>query len=153
MLQVRWSRPAESETMVRSCVPWPWGVAGVGLEPPGSAFERLAGKPILWFWLGARPAGEPHQPRVHQSWRDLVADVAGCIGRGIGGVSLAPNRGLVGPDGRLVLSPELEGLLSSSPIPLPASTESTRRATRAVERHGLPIQVRRAGLTAWAEQR
>jgi hypothetical protein len=141
MLQVWWSCPADREDTLQACAPWPWGVAGVGPESPGEAFNRLAGKPILWFWLGDRPADAPAHTRTHQRWREMVTDVRACVSRSVGGVRLAPNRGLFAADGALILSAELEGLLSNSPMAIRMSSKSVRPAERAITRHQLSVQL------------
>ena len=141
MLQLRWSRPEDSQDALRECAPWPWGIAGAGAGLPGDALGRLIGKPILWFWLGHCPTAAPAHARVHQQWREMVEDVRGCVSRSVDGITLAPNRGLLAPDGKLVLSAELEGLVSSSPMAIRMSSKSVRPAERAIARHQLSVRL------------
>lgn len=142
MLQVWWARPGESEALVDSCAPWPWGIAGSGPAAPAATLARLDGKPVLWFWLGDPPDVTPRGTRLHRRWRDLARDVTGCLGRSLAGLRLAPNRGLLAPGGGLVLSAEVEGLLSSGEAALPLASNLARSATRAVIRHKLPVRMR-----------
>ena len=141
MLHVRWSGQGDRQDTLRACAPWPWGIAGSGPELPGEAFSRLSGKPILWFWLGECPTAATAHARIHQQWREMVTDVRVCLSRSVGGIRLAPNRGLLAPPGKLVLSAELEGLLSSSPMAIRMSSKSVRPAERAIAKHQLSVQL------------
>ena len=141
MLHVRWARPEDSSEVLDRCVPWPWGIGGMGAGALDGPSQLLLAKPILWFWLGDLPGGSAIPARRHTRWPDLADDVQRCAGRSVGGVRLAPNRGLIGPGGELVLSPALEGLVSSSPAPIRVSTGALRSVSRAIARSGLPVRV------------
>ncbi|HEY8740313.1 MAG TPA: hypothetical protein VIN56_06950 [Candidatus Dormibacteraeota bacterium] len=144
MIQVTWSRPGELEAALEGCVPWPWAVAGSGSALPAACVAALRGLPVLWFWLGEAPASVPRDVRAHGRWRELLADVRDCLARTLGGVRLAPNRGLVGPAQDLVLSAELEGLFAAAPAPMRLSSRVARAAVRAVDRHRLPLTLVRS---------
>lgn len=141
MLQVTWGRPSDAALALAAIAPWPWAVAGNGDEAPLAAIELLAARPVLWFWLGVAPAGLPAHTRAHARWRDLMTDTRACLTRSVGGVRLAPNRGLLGPDADLILSAELEGLVASAPLPMRLSSRSIAPARRVLARQRLPISV------------
>lgn len=140
MLQVWWATPDTAEDVLDRCVPWPWGIGGVGDVGDSSPALALAGRPVLWFWLGQLPSGLPVHARRHDRWPSLADDVRHAIARSVGGVRLAPNRGLVGPSGELVLSPPLEGLLCS-PVPMQMTTSARRSAAFSLRRSGLPLRL------------
>jgi hypothetical protein len=145
MLNVTWSRPSDVATALEEILPWPWAVGGTGPDVPGSAVAALAGRPVLWFWLGAAPDGLPAHTRSHQRWREMATDVAESLGRSVGGVRLAPNRGLLGPNADLILSAELEGLIAMAPRPMHLSSRALAPARRVVARRGLPLALVRDG--------
>ena len=139
MLQLAWTRRNTVAASVAACLPWPWAVCGVGEGLEEVAFARVLSLPVLWFWLGVAPGWVPSHRRAHRGWRDLVADIRGCLGRSIGGVSLAPNRGLHGPWKQLILSPGLEGLVASSPDPVAMPTRVEALLKQAMRKHDLPL--------------
>ena len=147
MLQVWWASTATAEEVTGRCVPWPWGIAGVGNAGLPAPVLKLAGLPVLWFWMGQLPGGLPAHARSHDRWPALADDVRRSVARAVGGVRLASNRGLVSPVGELVLSPALEGLLCS-PVPMHLTAASRRAASLVLGRSGLPLRlVSDAGLT------
>ncbi|MFN2466501.1 MAG: hypothetical protein ABR598_09590 [Candidatus Dormibacteria bacterium] len=140
MVQVTWTVPELIAEAADAAVPWPWAIAGTGGELAVPVIEPLSGSPVLWFWLGTPPATVPSGTRAHAKWREVLVDIQGCLGRCVGGVRLAPNRGLLSPEAGLVLSPELEALVSAAPAPMRLSSRAARAAARAVERHRLPLK-------------
>ncbi|MDQ6747502.1 MAG: hypothetical protein M3010_05275 [Candidatus Dormibacteraeota bacterium] len=145
MVQLTWTTPDELPAAIAAAVPWPWAVSGSGNRLDGSAVNALRGMPVLWFWLGSPPAAAPAGTRQHDRWRGLLDDLRTCLARNVAGVRLAPNRGLLDGVGGLILSPELEGLLAAAPLALPLSSRAAIAAARAIERHRLPLSLRRDG--------
>lgn len=145
MLQVVWSDLANYPEREAGCRPWPWAICGVGDGPTAELFGAVIPRPVIWYWFGSAPAWLPAHARLHTRWRSLAADVSQCLGRSIGGVSLAPNRGLLGPRAELVLSPELEALIASSPAPVTMPARGRAAATRVVTRHRLPLLLASTG--------
>lgn len=139
MLQVSWSDVAGCAGRVVEYRPWPWAVCGTGVGPDPTAVAAVIRRPVIWFWLGTAPRWFPPHGRVHARWRDLLADVRTCLDRSLAGVSLAPNRGLIGPGRELVLSPELEALVASSPTPVTMARRAEGPLNRVLARHRLPL--------------
>jgi hypothetical protein len=152
MLQVWWGQSDDVPRLIDMCIPWPWGVAGRGPGATDKACQMLRNKPVLWFWLGDQPRSVPRHTRAHPRWRELAGDVCKCVSQTVGGVRLAPNRGLVDPAGELVLCPALEGLLSNTPTPMRLSPRHIRQASEAIERQHLPLRLRQMGGAAWLER-
>lgn len=141
MLQVTWARPAAVGGTLAEIAPWPWAVAGTGPSCPGAAVGLLSGRPILWFWLGVPPAGLPAHTRAHLTWRALATDTLECLGRSVGGVRLAHNRGLIGPRADLIISAELEGLVANAPQPMRLRRRALAPAERVLQRLNIPLSL------------
>lgn len=139
MLQVSWSDVQSCAERVAAYVPWPWAICGVGTGPDAAAFARVIGRPVIWFWLGTPPTWLPSHRRAHASWPAVLADARTCVARSLGGLRLAPNRGLIGPGGELVLSAELEALVATSPDPVTVSARSEASVRRVLQRRHLTL--------------
>jgi hypothetical protein len=147
LVTVSWARPAEAGRAAT-----PWMLAGSGPQACGlSAFrDRL----LCWRWVGAVPAGLPASPLRSLDWQELAAAAERALAVRLGGLRLAPGRGVVLPDGSyLSRAASLEALLGAHPdgLPVPAPTARLRAAVaRAAElllRHRLPLRV------AWSDGR
>jgi hypothetical protein len=139
MLLVQWATVAACQQSVADCRPWPWAICGVSANIDRGSMHQTLRRPVLWFWNGASPTWLPAHHRSFASWRDLLADVRRCLNRSVGGVRLAPNRGLVGPGSELILSPALEGLVGGCPAPVTISARARGSVARILDRYALPL--------------
>jgi len=145
---VRSAAPDEVSGVWRSCQPWPWLVAGTTPELPRPAMELLGAHPIPVHWVGAPPAGLPGRPVLHRDWTELVAALHALRAlseRGVNGVRLLRNRGLLAPDGRIVLGVvNVEGLLAA-PAGLVLPPAGVAELEGEIGASGLPLRLERAG--------
>jgi len=128
--------------------PGPWVVAGGESALPGPALDALRGRLFAAHWVQEPPAALPVLPMRHPSWRELVDVLEQRLAVRLGGVRLAPGRGLVLPDGAIIThTSSLEGLLVAYPDGLevarmePRLRAAVRRAALTLERHHLPLKV------------
>ncbi|MFN2463984.1 MAG: hypothetical protein ABR573_08805 [Candidatus Dormibacteria bacterium] len=152
MLQLAWSGKAAVASTSARCLPWPWAVCGEGDGPAAHALASLLLRPVLWFWLGTPPGWVPASTRAHRGWRPLAEDISACLSRSVGGVRLAPNRGLVGADKRLIRSPILEALIATGDVPLELSSRAVAPLSRMLRRDSLPLRLVRHGRTTLVAQ-
>lgn len=137
---VRGAAPHEVRAVWEACRPWPWALVGATATLPPDLADLLADRPIPAHWLGPPPAALPVPATVHETWLELVAAVQRLDGLALNGVRLMRNRGLLAPDGRVVLDvPELEGLLAA-PDGLPLDAEPLRAMLATT---GLPLALER----------
>jgi hypothetical protein len=148
LVSVAWARPSQVAKAVAALDPGPWVVAGGESVLPGPALEALRGRLFAAHWVHDPPGGLPVRPVRHQSWWELVDVLERRLAVRLGGVSLAPGRGVVLPDGAVIThTSPLEGLLAAYPDGLEmASTDprlraAVRRAALTLERHRLPLRV------------
>jgi hypothetical protein len=147
-VSVAWARPSQVAKVVTAMDPGPWVVAGGESVLPGPALEALRGRLFAAHWIREPPAALPVRPVLHPSWRELVDVLEQRLALRLGGVRLAPGRGLVLPDGAIIThTSPLEGLLVAYPDGLevermdPRLRAAVRRATLTLERHHLPLKV------------
>ena len=147
-MSVAWARPAQVAKAVAAMDPGPWVVAGGESAIPEQALEALRGRLYAAHWVHDPPAGLPVRPVLHPSWGDLVDVLERRLKVRLGGVRLAPGRGLVLPDGAIIThASPLEGLLVAYPDGLevahmdPRVRAEVRRAALTLERHHLPLRV------------
>jgi hypothetical protein len=137
----------------RTCQPWPWLLAGTGGEQPAGLLELIGSHPIPIHWVGTPPAGLLGLSIAHRDWTGLVGalDEIGLLAEhGFNGVTLMRNRGLLAPDGRIVLHvSHVEGLLAApAGLVLPTGKSAERAAAAATDEitaGGLPLVVERDG--------
>jgi hypothetical protein len=111
---VRSAAPDEVRAVWETCRPWPWIVVGTLPDLPQDLAALLSARPVPVHWLGPPPAGLPRAATAHQTWLELLTHLVRLDDLTLSGVRLLRNRGLVAPDGRVVLDvPELEGLLAA----------------------------------------
>jgi len=145
---VVWARPSQVAKAVAALDPGPWVVAGGEPVLPGRALEALRGRLFAAHWVEDPPSELPVRPVRHPSWRELVDVVERKLAVRLGGVRLAPGRGLVLPDGAIIThTSPLEGLLVAYPDGVevarmdPRLRAAVRRAALTLERHHLPLKV------------
>ena len=135
---VRSAAPHEMHRVWAACHPWPWVLVGATRTLPPDLAALLRARPVPVHWLGAPPVGLPGVATVHETWLDLAGAIERLDGLSLNGVRLLRNRGLLAPDGRVVLDvPELESLLAA-PDGLPLDPGAVR-AELAASR--LPLDV------------
>ena len=139
---VRSAAPDEVRAVWDACPPWPWIVVGALLELPSDLAALLSARPVPVHWLGPPPAGLPGPATGHETWLDLVNRLANLDELALNGVRLLRNRGVVAPDGRIVLDvPEVEGLLAA-PDGLPVDPGAVAAELAAGR---LPLRIGRSG--------
>jgi hypothetical protein len=127
----RSAAPDEVRAVWRSCRPWPWVVVATTRAAPDGLVELLDGLPVPVHWLGQPPPELLGRAASHDDWLHLVAELErlnDLTANGPGRVQLLRNRGVIAPDGRLVLdAPLVEGLLAApAGLPLPVDAEALR---------------------------
>jgi hypothetical protein len=150
---VRSAAPAEVVRVWRGCRPWPWLVVGTTPELPPGVGELLDAHPIPVHWVGEAPADLPGRPVVHRDWTELVRaleELRALSEQGLNGVRLLRNRGLLAPDGRIVLDvAHVESLLAApAGLRLPAAGAAERTAVvleGELGASGLPLRLFRNG--------
>jgi hypothetical protein len=139
---VRSAAPHEAAAAWASCAPWPWLVVGATTRTHAGLPALLAHQPVPLHWLGDPPSDLAGAATRHEDWQGLVAEMERLNELCLNGVRLLRNRGLLAPDGRVVLDvPQLESLLAS-PGGLAVDGEPARSALAA---NGLPLEVERDG--------
>lgn len=130
LIRVAWARPADSGPAIVEALPALWMLAGTGTGRP-AGLDPLRGRVVACRWVGPAPGGLLAPVATHEDWRSLAAAVAGALRSRLGGVRLAPGRGLVLADGSfLPPAPELEALFATQPEGLPVAGDHNGRATR-----------------------
>jgi hypothetical protein len=140
---VRWTDQERLPRTWDRCHPWPWIVIGSGSVPsplPGLLAER----PVVVAWLrDPGPTPGPDWIRL-EGWKELT----GWLGRlrqvRVGGLRLAPYRGVATTDSQVLRAPALEALLAAHPRGL-APSPAVRGARTVLNRRSLPCQVRKRG--------
>ena len=147
-VSVAWARPSQVAKAVAGLAPGPWVVAGGETVLPESAVEALRGRLFAAHWVQDPPPTLPVKPVLHPSWLELVDFLEHRLAVRLGGVRLAPGRGLVLPDGAVIThTSPLEGLLVAYPDGVevarmdPRLRAAVRRAALTLERHHLPLKV------------
>jgi len=145
LVTVSWARPADAGRAGA-----PWMLAGAGAQT--GALAAFRDRLLCWRWVGAPPADLPAPPLPCGDWHELAAAVERALAVRLAGISLAPGRGLVLPDGTYLSGAAgLEALLGAHPEGLPVARPTARlRAAAAhagelLRRHGLPLRVDWAG--------
>ena len=144
---VAWARPAGvSAALTRAT---PWAVAGAGAEP-ASDLTRLDGRLVRCLWVGPAPEGLPARPTAFPDWQSVASDLERSLAVRLGGLRLAPSRGLLLPSGGFVSHvAELEALLGAHPNGIEIDRQRLRVAARRVaaqlERHRVPLRVQCSG--------
>ncbi len=140
LVTVSWARPSEAGAHAT-----PWMLAGAG-EAAGLA--GFAGQLLCWRWVGPVPADLPAPTPRRQDWHQVAADAERALAVRLGGLRLAPGRGLILPDGAyLSRAAALEVLLAAHPDGLrvpacgPRLRAAVRRSAGVLRRHGLPLRV------------
>lgn len=140
---VRWTRPNELADVWPRCRPWPWIVLGAGAVPPPLS-ELCLGRPVVVGWLGGEASTLPEGWRRFPSWPDLARWLQRLPRVRIGGLGLAPFRGVRTEAGDQLGAPVLEALLAAHPWGL-APSPMVRGAVAQLSRRGLPCTLRRRG--------
>lgn len=147
LAHVAWARPDEAAGVIAALDPGPWVVAGGPSQLPDSALGAMRGLLFALHWVGEPPPGLPLRPRRHDSWRELAGEIERLLAICVGGLRLAPKRGLLLPDGRYVgRTGDLEALIAAYPQGLevtdgPSPSSAVRRAARVAARHRLSVRV------------
>jgi hypothetical protein len=141
LVTVSWARPAEAGRLGA-----PWMLAGSGAHP--GALSAFRDRLLCWRWVGAVPTGLPAPALLCGDWHELAGAVERALTVRLGGLRLAPGRGLVLPDGSyLSRASGLEALLGAHPDGLPVGPPTARlraaagRAAELLRRHRLPLRV------------
>ena len=140
---VRWTRPHDLADVWLRCRPWPWIVLGAGAVPQPLP-ELCLGRPVVVAWLGGETNHLPDGWRRFPSWPDLARWLQRLPRVRIGGLGLAPFRGVRTGAGDLLGAPVLEALLAAHPWGLTPSP-MVRGAVAQLSRRGLPCTLRRRG--------
>jgi hypothetical protein len=146
LVSVAWARPAEAGPAIAGAMPAPWLLAGTGTLP-AVGLDPLRRHLLACRWVGPAPPGLPAPAVLHDDWRSLAAAVESGLAARLGGLRLAPGRGLVLPDGSFLSSaPELEVLLAAHPDGVGVASDADARAARRraaaqLERHRLQLEV------------
>ena len=148
MVSVGWARPSDVDAALAGGVPW--AIAGTGTRPvPALAvFKGL----FSCRWVGPYPDGLAVRPLVLPDWHAVLSSLRGALARNLYGLRLAPGAGLLLPGGSYTSrAPEIEVLLGMHPAGIEAAGPwlgpTARRVTAAIERLGLPLEVRHQGST------
>jgi hypothetical protein len=148
LASVAWARPAQVPPVIAALDPGPWVVASGEPGLPRPALEVLARRLFAAHWVGEPAPGLSVHPVVHETWGELAEALLRQLAVRVGGVRLAPGRGLVLPDGSVITHASfLEELLAAYPDGLevasagPRVRAALRRAALTLERHHLPLKV------------
>lgn len=146
LVSIAWARPPAVPEAVAALDPGPWAVAGGIAELPAQAAAVLDACFCSLHWVGMPPLGLARPPRRHCSWSELAATLERALALRLGGLRLAPGRGLLLPDGSCVgRTADLESLFAAHPegIQLAGARarSAVRRAGRAIQRHRLPLSL------------
>lgn len=150
---VRSATPEELPATWQSCRPWPWLVVGAMRTVPDGLVKLVGARPIAVHWLGEPPAALASRAIGHPSWMALAAELErlnDLAEQGLHGVRLMRNRGLMSPDGQVILDvAEVEGLLAAPDgLPVPADSDGDRVLSALrdeIDAHRLPLRLERDG--------
>jgi hypothetical protein len=140
---VRWTDHQRLPQTWGRCHPWPWIVIGSGSVPAGLA-ELLDQRPVVVAWLGD-PSPSPGPDWIPlEGWAELTAWLGRLRRVRVGGLGLAPYRGVATTGDRIVRAPAVEALLAAHPRGL-APSPAMRGARTLLTRSSLPCEVRKRG--------
>lgn len=141
LVRVRWAPPAALDMIFTRCYPWPWLIVGTAPESAPHLSKLIGRRPVLVRWLGEAPAGLPAWARALPDIPSLFSEVEAMSGIDVGGVRLAPLRGIACQGGdRIDEVAELEALLAADPTEAYLLPRRHRtQALRAIDRHSLPL--------------
>jgi hypothetical protein len=140
---VRWAEHDRVSEMWSRCRPWPWVVIGSG-RVPDTLPALLDEQPVVVAWM-RNPDGSPGSDWVRlESWGDLNIWLGRLRRVRVGGVGLAPYRGVATADRRVVRAPAVEALLAAHPRGL-APSPAMARARSQLAGRSLPCVVRKRG--------
>lgn len=141
LIRLRWVGEGQLRAHWSACRPWPWVVV-VNRPVSAELISLAAALPIPIRALGTA-SSTLASIQLHDSWQSLAGALRDSLLGSIGGMTLAPRRGIRTPDGQVIQpAPEVEGLIAAHPGALePAAW--VRRAERTIAAHSLPCRIQR----------